>query len=122
MTLAPSQRPSAYDPKTNSVKTHRFPDEGSMVCPLGKSMNFYLLAPYLFFLHATSLTLTNESRKSQHQENENRYLLAQLQPSTPHRSELKVDHYWVTNCYQQLHNILKNCLVINKIAQEFANE
>ena len=49
MTLAPSQRPSAYDPKTNSVKTHRFPDEGSMVCPIGKSVNFYLLAPYLFF-------------------------------------------------------------------------
>ena len=49
MTLAPSQRPSAYDPKTNNVKTHRFPYEGTIVCPLGKSMNFYLLAPLLFF-------------------------------------------------------------------------
>ena len=49
MTLAPCQRPPAYDPKANSVKTHRFPDEGSMVCPLGKSMNSYLLAPLLFF-------------------------------------------------------------------------
>ena len=49
MTLAPCQRPPAYDAKTNSVKTHRFPDEGSMVCPLGKSMNSYLLPPLLFF-------------------------------------------------------------------------